>query len=214
MGLILLIYEKTEMHMKVLIIFLIFILTISPQVVAQQLNPGDGVRITFFNITDEISGDYFIQQGGFIQLPFIGLVRALERKFESIKTEIVTKYDSLYRNPELTVQPLYKISVLGEVRTPGIYYATGVEKIIDLLALAGGETIDADADQIYILRENEEIKVDMENINQAENTISDIGVQSGDRIFVPRKWWVGARNAGIIIAAAGVIVTLVSILVR
>jgi len=205
---------KTEVQMRVLLIFCIFILIISPQVEAQQLNPGDGVRITFYNITDEISGDYFIQQEGYIQLPFIGLVTALKRDFASVKTEIITKYDSLYRDPELTVQPLYKISVLGEVRTPGIYYATGVEKLIDLIALAGGETSDADIDNIYIVREEQEIKVDAEQIYQEGNAVYEIGLKSGDRIYVPRRWWVSARNAGIIIAAAGVIVTIISIVLR
>ena len=119
----------------------------------------------------------------------------------------------MYRNPELSVQPLYKINILGEVRTPGNYYVTGVEKLTDLIALAGGETSDADMDDIYIIRENKEIKVDAEEIIERGDRLSDIGLRSGDRIYVPRKWWVGARNTGIIISAAALLVTVISLFI-
>lgn len=178
---------------------------------SQELNPGDGVRITFYNISDEISGDYFAQQDGNIQLPYIGLIAVVNRNFRDINTEIIAKYDSLYRNPELTVQPLFKINITGEVRTPGVYYVTGIEKMMDVIALAGGETSDADIDNIYIMRENEEITVDAEQIIKDGNKISDIGLKSGDRIFVPRQWWVSARNAGIIISGAALVVTIISV---
>jgi len=95
---------------------------------AQYLNPGDGVRIAFFNITDKISGDYYIQQDGNLQLPYLGLISTLNRTYPAIEAEIVKKYDSLYVKPELTVQPLYKINILGEVKAPGYYYVTDGEK--------------------------------------------------------------------------------------
>src|SRR4030067_2419149 len=94
---------------------------------SEQFTPGDGVRITFYNISDQISGDFFVQTDGNIQLPYIGLINTVDKNFESIRAEIVTKYGTLYRNPEITVQPLYKIRILGEIQKPGIYYVTGVE---------------------------------------------------------------------------------------
>ena len=89
--------------MKIIGIFIItFLVLISAaSAEAQYLNPGDGVRITFFNISDKISGDYYIQQDGNLQLPYLGLVPTENRSYKAIKDEIVTKYDSLYLNPEL-----------------------------------------------------------------------------------------------------------------
>lgn len=188
--------------------------SIQNSALSQGVNPGDGVRVTFFNISDAISGDYFVQQDGQMQLPYIGLILAKDRDFQSIRTEIITKYDSLYRNPELTVQPLYKINVLGEVRNPGLYYVTGVEKLTDLIAMAGGETSDTNLNGLYIIRENEEIQINARSIIEKGDKVSDIGLRSGDRVFVPRKWWVGARNAAVIISAAAVLVTLASLFVR
>lgn len=181
---------------------------------AQSLNPGDGVRLAFFNITDKISGDYFITQDRMLQLPFIGTLQTENTTFENLKKEIISKYDSLYRQPEVSVRPLYRINVLGEVKTPGSYYATGVEKISDLLALAGGETSDADLGDIYIVRNDREIKIDAAKIIEEGENKNDISLTSGDRLYVPRKWWVGARNIAMIVSGAGILVTLVALFVR
>ncbi len=182
--------------------------------IAQKLNPGDGVRLTFLNITDEISGDYFIQQDGNIQLPYVGLVFTHNKDYLLIRDEIILRYDSLYRAPQLTVQPLYRINVLGEVRVPGFYYVTDVERISGLLALAGGLTADAVTDEIIIVRDDREITVNTKSIFEKGDTFSDLGLRSGDRIFVPRSWWVDARNAAVIVSAIAVVVTIVGLFVR
>jgi polysaccharide export outer membrane protein len=204
------------MVMKKHLALLVFCLLLSSllKIQAQSLNPGDGVRLAFFNITDKISGDYFITQDRMLQLPFIGTLQTENITFESLKKEIISKYDSLYRQPEVTVRPLYRINVLGEVKTPGSYYATGVEKISDLLALAGGETSDADLGDMYIVRNDREIKIDAAKIIEEGENKNDISLTSGDRLYVPRKWWVGARNIAMIVSGAGILVTLVALFVR
>ncbi|HEX2961274.1 MAG TPA: SLBB domain-containing protein [Ignavibacteriales bacterium] len=199
-------------HLALMVFCLLFFGFLKIQ--AQSLNPGDGVRLAFFNITDKISGDYFITQDRMLQLPFIGTLQTENITFENLKKEIISKYDSLYRQPEVSVRPLYRINVLGEVKTPGSYYATGVEKISDLLALAGGETSDADLGDIYIVRNDREIKIDAAKIIEEGENKNDISLTSGDRLYVPRKWWVGARNIAMIVSGAGILVTLVALFVR
>lgn len=181
---------------------------------AEQLNPGDGVRITFYNISDANSGDFFVQQDSSLQLPYIGLINTSHRPYSELKNEIIAKYDSLYRGVELIVRPLYKISVLGEVRSPGVYYVTGVEKLLDVIAMAGGETADANVGGIRINRNNQEIKVDMDRIIKRAESKSDFYLKSGDRVYVPRKWWVGYRSASFLISGLAVIVTIVGLFLR
>ena len=181
---------------------------------AQYLNPGDGVRISFFNISDKISGDYYIQQDGNLQLPYLGLVPTSSRPYTAIKAEIVEKYDSLYLNPELTVQPLYKINILGEVRTPGYYYVTDVEKLTGIFALAGGTTGDANLDNIYIIRDDKEIELDAQKLIERGSTMGDIGLQSGDRIFVPKTWWANASGVTIIVSVVSALVTIAVLIIK
>lgn len=192
----------------------LFVLILAFSARAQYLNPGDGVRITFLNITDQISGDYYIQQDGKIQLPYVGLISTTQRAYPEIKNEITSRYDSLYRNPELTVQPLFKINILGEVRTPGYYYVTDVEKMTGIFALAGGVTTDADLDNVYIIRNDKEIELDAQRLIESGSTMGDIGLQSGDRIFVPKTWWANARSVTIILSVVSALVTIAVLFLR
>lgn len=181
---------------------------------AQKLSPGDGVRIIFLNITDQISGDYYIQQDGNLQLPFIGLVKTTNVDFKVLKQTIFNMYSELYKDPTLTIQPLLRINILGEVRTPGYYYVTDVEKMTGILALAGGVTGAAATDDIYIIRDGKEIRLSKSEVIEKGNTAADLGLQSGDRIFIPRSFWADAGQYGLILSGIAVIATLISLLLR
>ena len=181
---------------------------------AQQLNPGDGVRITFRDIKDLISGDYYIEPDGVLSLPFIGSINTNNTDFTNVKRQIISKYDSLYKNPKLTVHALFRINVLGEVKTPGFYYVTEIEKFTGILALAGGTTDAADLDNIIIIRNYKEIDLDVESIMQEGSSASDLGLQSGDQIYVPRTWWADARGYTVIISAAALIVTIIALVLK
>lgn len=200
--------------MKKTLLIIFFINLMLPGIFAQQLNPGDGVRITFLNITDQITGDYYIQQDGNLQLPFIGLVKTTNVDFKTIRQSIFNKYAELYKDPALTIQPLIRINILGEVRTPGYYYVTDVEKMTGILALAGGVTGAAATDDIYIIRNDQEIQLKKSEVIEKGNTVADLGLQSGDRIFIPRSFWADAGQYGLILSGLAVLVTLVSILLR
>lgn len=200
--------------MKKILIILGLAYLFTPNINAQTLNPGDGVRITFLNITDQITGDYFIQQDGNIQLPFIGLVKTTGIDYKEIKKTIFEKYSELYKDPALTIQPLLKINILGEVRTPGYYYVTDIEKMSGILALAGGVTGAAATDEIYIIRDGQEIELSKSEVIERGNTAADIGLKSGDRIFISRSFWADAGQYGLILSGIAVLATLLSIVLR
>ncbi len=205
---------NSEKFMKK-IFFALLLVSINVSVIfGQILNPGDGVRIIFYNINDNISSDYYIQQNGLLPLPFIGNIETQNRDFRFIKAEIISKYDSLYKNPELTVQPLLRINILGELRNPGYYYVTDVERISGILALAGGVTGAAASNEIYILRGDEEIELNVSELTAKGNTAADFGLRSGDRIFVPRSFWADASQYAIIFSGIAVLSTVVALLLR
>ena len=126
---------------------------------------------------------------------------------------IFNKYAELYKNPALTIQPLYKINIMGEVRTPGYYYVTDVEKMTGILALAGGVTGSAATDDIYIIRNEKEILLNASELIEQGNTAADFGLQSGDRIFIPRSFWADAGQYGIILSGLAVLTTLLVVII-
>lgn len=180
----------------------------------QLLNRGDGVRLTIYNVPEKLSGDYFIQHDWNLQLPLIGIVNSAQRAFEDVRREIITKYTAIYREPEITVQPLYKISILGEVHNPGIYFATGYETLTDILAMAGGEDPDANLKKVYIVRGGGRMDVNLKDLLENGENLSAIDLQSGDQIYVPRKRWINLRSLSVIISGAALLVTLVDVLTR
>lgn len=194
-------------------IFTIIVLTTSLNF-GQSLKPGDAIKLSFFNIEDSIKGNYYVEESGRIQFPYIGRVQIVDRDFAEVRSEIIEKYSKLYRNPEINVQSLIRISILGEVGNPGVYYLTGYETISDLLALAGGESSDSKIENTFILRNNTQMKVDLESFLMGENNIQDIGLESGDKVYVPRTWWVGARDASIVVSGVAVLVTIASLFTK
>lgn len=180
---------------------------------AQSLQLGDGVRITFYNIEEPISGDYYVMQDWMIQLPYVGLVPVRNKAFDSLRTSIIDSYGTIYREPELTVQPLFRINVLGEINEPGIYYVTGFEKLTDLLAQAGGETNEADLDKIFLIRDGEQIDINAKKILKQGQILQDFGLESGDQIYVSRVGLVSFRNASLLISGLGVAATIAAIFI-
>lgn len=201
-------------HIVPVVATFFFIISLSYCLSAQQLNPSDGVRISFLDITDNISGDYYIEPDGILSLPFIGGISTSNRDFSEVKRQIIFKYDSLYKSPKLTVHALFRINVLGEVRNPGYYYVTEIEKFTGILALAGGTTGDADLESIYIIRNYKEIEFDVQSIIEEGGSAADLGLQSGDQIYVPRTWWADAKGITVIISAAALVVTVIALIIR
>ena len=187
---------------------IITLLALSFTISAQNLKPGDGIKISFFNIEEEINGEYFIQDNGNIHLPYLGLLKTMNKDFSELRSDVIKGYTNIYKNPEISVQPLYRIGILGEVTNPGVYYVSGFETITDVLALAGGENSDSNIEDIMILRNDSQMKIDLESFLEGNNNLTDIGIESGDKIFVPRTWWVGARDASILVSGVAVIVAL------
>lgn len=179
-----------------IILFATLCIFISLNSYAQEINPGDGVRIAFLDIGDVITGDYYIQPNGLLNLPQIGIINTANKNFREIKSIIEVRYDSLYKDPHLSVNALFRINILGEVTNPGFYYVSDSEKFTAILAFAGGPTETADLGDIVLIRDFEAIEIDVETIIEKGRNASDLGLQSGDQIYVPRRWW--ADNSGVV----------------
>ncbi len=91
------------------ILFATLLIFVSLNSYAQELNQGDGVRIAFLDIEDVIAGDYYIQPNGLLALPLIGIIYTGNKDFKEIKSEIEFRYDSLYKNPHISVNALFRI---------------------------------------------------------------------------------------------------------
>ena len=108
------------------------------------IGPGDILSIEVFD-TPELSTDSaHVSESGQINLPVLGLVKVegLNPIQAAVRIESELRSHGLMLDPHVTVTVLQYASevatVLGAVRSPGVYPVIGDRHLLDVLALAGG----------------------------------------------------------------------------
>lgn len=137
-----------------------------------------------------------IADDGALRVPYVGSVNVagLSPDAAARRIEGALKEGKFFINPHVTVtvtQSLsQRVSVLGEVKTPGRYPIDAKTSIVDLIALAGGFT-DLSATVIYVSRADasgnvKKYAVNMRALGDPRNTMPDQALRGGDTVFVPR----------------------------
>jgi polysaccharide export outer membrane protein len=127
------------------------------------LRPGDQLKIAVYR-DKELSGDYLIDARGFVQIPGVGVVRAAGLDPTQVHDQIIKALLARgFATPEVAVQPLMRVSVLGEVRQPGLHPVDPGTSLLQLVTLAGGPTDQADLRHTRVIREGRAFNVDLES---------------------------------------------------
>jgi polysaccharide export outer membrane protein len=88
-----------------------------------------------------------IDHQGNIRIPLAGRVKASGFTVESLEKEIAAHLSNLMKDPQVSVAVAeyrsHPVSVLGSVRSPGVYQVSGRKTLFEVLSLAGGLTPDA-----------------------------------------------------------------------
>ncbi|HEY8591342.1 MAG TPA: polysaccharide biosynthesis/export family protein [Sphingomicrobium sp.] len=122
-----------------------------------RIGPLDKIDVTVFQEPEISSKAIEVDASGRIALPLIGTVEAKGRTASQLSSELERLFGAKYlRNPQVTVTVAssvsQKVSVQGEVVEPGVYPITGPTTLLDVLALAKGETEVAKLNQVVVFR--------------------------------------------------------------
>lgn len=79
------------MNRQICVWAVIFFITVSTAGFSQQLSPGDKIKLTAFNISDAISGEYFVQEDSTVYLPYIETVDTRQRSADRLRREILAR---------------------------------------------------------------------------------------------------------------------------
>ena len=107
------------------------------------IGPGDLLTVTVFE-TPELSTSVRVNQNGDANIPVLGPVRVagMSSQEAAITLEDAFRTRGLLLNPHVTVAETefasQGASVLGEVRSPGVYPTLGSRRLLDMISLAGG----------------------------------------------------------------------------
>ena len=150
------------------------------------LRPGDAVKIAVFRDT-ELTGEYLIDSRGQLQIPGLGVIQAAGLDPDQLKTSIRQALIQLgTTNPQIAVQPLVRVSVLGEVRAPALYPVDPGISLIQLLTIAGGPTPNANLRRTRVVREGHVFEVELESALTGSAS-GRIVLYSNDVVVVPKK---------------------------
>jgi polysaccharide export outer membrane protein len=112
---------------------------------AGPIGNGDLIEMSVFD-TPELSGKLRVSNTGEVILPLIGKLHVAGMKAEDAASLIRQKFiDGAYlKDPQVTVfiaeYATQNVSVLGEVKNPGIYPALGAHHLLDYISAAQGLT--------------------------------------------------------------------------
>ncbi len=164
------------------------------EVLDYRIGPSDVLSIRVRGHED-LNQTVTVRPDGKLSLPLVGdlavagmtpvelqgsLETALGKFINVIPGEVTVVVDSVQS---------YKVSVLGEVRTPGRFEFRTRVSVLDALAQAGGLTEFAASKDIVIFRtylgENEKLEYNFDRLVEAQGTAAWVPVMPGDVILVP-----------------------------
>ena len=159
------------------------------------LAPGDELRITVFgdNNLEFVSK---IDLNGNISFPNIGVFFAAGNSFSTLKKRVKIflgkYYSGLLASPSRTfldvsltqIRPV-KVSVLGNVTTPGPHLVNGMATVLNALYASGGINTSGTLRDVKVYRNNKLIKtIDLYDYITQGNIDKDIRLTNNDVLFV------------------------------
>lgn len=149
----------------------------------RTLLPGDQIRITVWR-KPEMSCDCTVAGNGTVIHPLYREVAVAGVSLNVVEERLrayLTRYE---QNPQFVIEPLVKIVVGGEVRTPNIYSVPPETTISQAIALAGGTTERGQLHKVKVIRDRQEIRLD---ITRPDSDTAMLQIRSGDQILVGRR---------------------------
>ena len=171
---------------------------------------------------------YLVDANGNIEYPFLGTLHiggmsksAVE---DYIATQIYPRYLTERPGVEVRFQN-FKVSILGEVKSPGVIKATnGRLNLLEAIAQAGDLTIHGRRDNVMIIRTNSDGSRSIQTVNMNDKNMilsPSFNLQQNDIIYVEpnssraRQSWnvppalsLGMSSVGTLISIATFIITL------
>jgi polysaccharide biosynthesis/export protein len=175
---------------------------------AYILGPGDIVSVWASGV-DEIASDksYTVSPDGYLDLPLAGQIEVAGKTVEQAEGALKGKLSKFFNDPQISLtvtdfrsQP---VSVLGSVKTPGVVQLQGEKRLLEVVSLAGGTTVDADSTVILTRRAEwgpiplpdcakdptgsfYTARTDLQALAQARNPEQNVQIFPNDVIEVPK----------------------------
>lgn len=155
------------------------------EVPAEEFLAGEAVRIDIPTDTGSVlKGVYPIDGMGMADLPVAGRIVVAGKNRPNVEKYLADIWAPYLKDTHVTARPVIRVTVVGNVKTPGNYYPPPDAVIYDVITLAGGPLLPYKLGDIAHLRAGENIGGLAEPITRGL-TLREAGIRSGDEILVP-----------------------------
>ncbi len=170
-------------------------LSLGAQAAEVVLGAGDVVKISVYNNPD-LGLETRVSEAGDITFPLLGLVpvKGLTVPAAEKKLSGMLEHGGFLRQAQVnmivTSLQSQQVSVLGQVNRPGRYPLDGKRSVLEMLAQAGGATVEG-SDTITLIRKRDgrttREQIDIIGMVRDANLEHDIDLAADDVIFVERS---------------------------
>jgi polysaccharide export outer membrane protein len=127
------------------------------------IGAGDKLAVQVFEVKDLSVDNLIVDATGAIQLPLVGRVQAAGKTTVQLQDEIAQRLGDRYlQSPQVSVlvedSASQKITIEGEVHTPGVFSMKGRTTLMQAIAMAGGPADDADLHKVAVIRDDHGIR--------------------------------------------------------
>src|SRR2546425_1914579 len=147
------------------------------------LRPGDVLRITVWRQPD-FSGEFVINPDSTVAHPLLQALRVGGVPLGTVKARLRDFLATYEQNPRLVVEPLYPVTVAGEVHQPGLVALSRGTTLAQAVARAGGPTERGRLDRVRLVRGG---TTRVFNLLSEDRSVAIMPVVSGDQVFVGRR---------------------------
>jgi polysaccharide export outer membrane protein len=137
-----------------------------------------------------LSGEFVVRDDGHYTQPMVGSVRVAGLTARQVAAQIAVALKDVVTTPVVSVwitkTPPIHVSVVGEVKTPGIYEMNRDRNLLTILAQAGWLTEFAHTDRVFVVRagSNERVRFRVRDITTAEPFVAQFLLADADTVVV------------------------------
>ena len=153
------------------------------------ISQGDTLKISVYGL-DSIDGEFELNKDGQIIIQNVGAITLRGLTYSQAKKVIKSKLWATYPNSEVVItignMSPFSVSVVGEVKKPGLYTLSALSKVKDALIASGGVSENGTMRNITIKRNGKTVAIfDLYDLLRNGDENGDIILRAGDVVHVP-----------------------------
>jgi protein involved in polysaccharide export with SLBB domain len=155
----------------------------APAVKDPVLRPGDVLRINVWR-HPEMSGEFVVAPDSTLVHPLFQVVKVAGAPLPVVKERLRTLLATYEQDVQLVIEPLFPVTVAGEVRQPNLYHLPQGTTFAQAIAQAGGLTELGRLDKVRVIRRDGEMELDLA---RGYAKYEALPISSGDQVLVGRR---------------------------